>query len=66
MSNYGADSNPNELAFQDIQRNLFNISDDTLQADQFTIDSNTAVFKFCDGTGRINIKFKADPSYWNY
>jgi len=62
MSNYGADSNPDENNFHMVSYGFWFTKPEKLQGDQYTIESDFQVLKFADGTNRINIRFKVKPS----
>lgn len=61
MSDYGADPEPFVDHFHMLTHGYFFTGPMLLQADQYTIDEDTRVLKFCSGDGRVNVKFKVDP-----
>lgn len=63
MSDYGADTNPDQNLAAVIGYGYNLASIQRLQFDQFSIDANNRVLKYCDGTGLVNLKIKFDPAY---
>ena len=62
MSDYGADANPDLPAAKKLAYDDNMVMSRKLQLDQFTIDSDRRVVKFCDGRHEINIRFLVDTS----
>ncbi len=62
MSDYGADSPYNQAEGVAVGINYGFIDPADGLSDQFTIDAEAKVFKFCSGDKRTNIKIKYNPT----